>query len=261
MIELKETLNAGSFRKEVEKFNSYGDNGIRRLYVIPANRNILSYDQETSIRVEHKLTEGSVMVYDRSRIPRVRLKRHGRDCLGSPLAESVSACIEEVLQMYGENRCQYHGFFWCNYEHERSKGWTFPVEGDFNAQLYHLLRTRLPDGTMIYTEYRLAEYRTDFFITRSGESFAVEVKMNWDQFRIQPNKKQQEVTSILQKFGHMGAERASHTNIVVVIQGEDGRRPNNKLTALRDLAAGGVPLDLFYYDERKDLTKKESLNP
>ena len=163
--------------------------------------------------------------------------------------------------MYGENRWQYHGFFWCNYEHERSKGWTFPVEGDFNAQLYHLLRTRLPDGTMIHTEYKLAEYRTDIFMTRSGESIGVEVKMNWDQFRIQPNKKQQEVASILQKFGRMGAGRASHTNILVVIQGEDGHRPNNKRRALRDLAAGGVPLELFYYDETKDLTRKESLNP
>ena len=261
VIELKETLNADGFRKEVEKFKSYGDDGIHRLYVIPANRNTLTYDQETSIRVEHELTEGSVLVYDRSLIPRLRRKREDRDCPGLPLVKPVSACIEEALRIYGENRQQYHGFFWCNYEHEQSKGWTFPAEGDFNAQLYHLLRTRLPNRTMIHTEYKLARNRSDIFITRSGESIAVEVKMNWDQFRLQPNKKQQEVASILQKFDHLGAGQASHTNILVVIQGEDGHRTNNKRTALRDLGAGGVPFDLFYYDERIDLTRKERLKP
>ena len=154
--------------------------------------------------------------------------------------------------MYGEGRHQYQGFYWRNYLHELGKGWTFPAEGDFNAQLYHLLRGRL-DGWTVRTEYELGRTRSDFFISRpnSIRSVGIEVKMNWDQFRHQPNKKKQEVPSITDKFVDMESGRPSHTNILVVIQGEDAHRSNNKQDALTALAETRVPFHLLQYDERR----------
>ena len=172
-----------------------------------------------------------------------------------PIADQVSKCIKATLNLYGKGRRQYHGFFWCNYEYEQSNGWTFPVEGDFNAQLYHRLRSKLPRSASIQSEYRPpsnANSRVDFFIDSPNESVGIEVKMNWDQLRTQPNKVKQEVDSILDKFDAMDARQVNHSNILVVIQGEDGYKQssNNKSKALRSLRGSGF--SLYYYDERRD---------
>ena len=253
VIELKKTLNAAALRAELAKFSGYGDSRIRRLYVIPANGIAPARDQVRGILTEHQGIAGKVHVCDRSTISQARHKGPGVDTPdGRSLLRIVRNCIEEALAMYGEGRHQYQGFYWRNYLHELGKGWTFPAEGDFNAQLYHLLRTRLA-GWTIRTEYELGRTRSDFFISRphSARSVGIEVKMNWDQFRHQPNKKKQEVPSIIDKFVDMESGRPGHTNILVVIQGEDAHRSNNKRDALTALAETRVPFHLLQYDERR----------
>lgn len=252
IIELKETLNASALRTELEKFASYSDRAIRRLYLIPANRTTLTHHEQSSILKDYRPLSGKITILDRSSVKPGRARR-ARDSGGNrPLVDQVSECIRRTLNLYGRNREQYQGFFWCNYEHETNKGWTFPVEGDFNAQLYHLLRSKLP-AAYIRTEYRPSSEvrsRADCFIANSVESVGIEVKMNWDQFRFQPRKKKQETDAILEKFDAMNLDRGGHSNLLVVIQGEDGHKSNNKEEALRRLQ--GEDFSLFYFDERRD---------
>ena len=249
IIELKDTLNVRALRTELEKFATYTVRSIRRLYLIPANKTTLTDPQKSDILAEYCRSSRSLTILDRSSVES-RRARKARDSGDSrPLADHVSECVRQTLNLYGKNRKQYHGFFWCNYEHETNKGWTFPVEGDFNAQLYHRLRTNLP-AAEIRTEYRpssAVRSRVDFFISNSGESVGLEVKMNWDQFRFQPRKKKQETDAIMEKFDAMKHDHGSHSNLLVVIQGEDGHKSNNKAEALKRLQ--GEDLSLFYYDE------------
>ena len=256
VIELKTTLNSRALSAELKKFTGYRDRNIRRLYLIPANRNTLSPTQKSRIFEEYPQASRKSVILDRSMI---RTRVFKNKTVAGPkrsLADQVSKCIEGTLNLYGKSRRQYHGFFWCNYEYEQSNGWTFPVEGDFNAQLYHRLRSKLPQDTVIQTEYRPpsgTNSRVDLFITGPDESIGIEVKMNWDQLRLQPNKAKQEVDSILDKFRAMDAHQANHSNFLVVIQGEDGYRlsSNNKAKALQHLRGNGF--SLFYYDERRNL--------
>ncbi len=76
--------------------------------------------------------------------------------------------------------------------------------------------------------------------------------MNWDQFRTQPNKAKQEVDSILDKFSAMNTHQENHSNILIVIQGEDGYRQfsDNKSKALQSLRGNGF--SLHYSDERRN---------
>ena len=252
IIELKETLNASALRTELEKFTTYSDRTIRRLYLIPANRTTLTHHQKSGILKEYRRSSRWLTILDRSSVG-TRRARKARDSGGNrPLVDSVTDCIRRTLNLYGKNRKQYQGFFWCNYEHETNKGWTFPVEGDFNAQLYHLLRSKLP-GADIRTEYRpssAVRSRADFFIDDSDESVGIEVKMNWDQFKHQPRKKKQEADAILEKFDGMSHHRAGHSNLLVVIQGEDGHKSKNKPEALKRLQ--GEDFSLLYYNERRN---------
>ncbi|MXY20296.1 MAG: hypothetical protein F4Y49_03055 [Dehalococcoidia bacterium] len=256
VIELKTTLNSRALNAELKKFTGYRDRNIRRLYLIPANRNTLSPTQKSVILEEYPQAARKLVILDRSMIrPRVVKKKTVTDSQSS-LIDQISKCIKATLNLYGKSRRQYHGFFWCNHEHEQNRGWTFPVEGDFNAQLYHRLRSKLPRGTVIQTEYRPSSgtnSRVDLFITRPDESIGIEVKMNWDQLRVQPNKAKQEVDAILEKLGAMEVQQANHANFLVVIQGEDGYRlsSNNKAKALQRLRGNGF--SLFYYDERRNI--------
>lgn len=252
VIELKGTLNAKGLSMEVEKFGKYTDPSIHKLYLISGNRTTLTEGQKAATlsaipRVARKLT-----ILDRKVVGAESISQGRSSRSKFSLPDRVAESIRSTLNLYGRNRQQYHGFFWCNYEHEQSKGWTFPVEGDFNAQLYHRLRTNLPGDTAVLTEHRPpspGRGRVDFFIEGSEDSVAIEVKMNWDQLRYQPGKKL-EADSILEKFSALSSQKANHTNFLVVIQGTDGHKSNNKAEALKYLDRRGFVL--FYYDERKN---------
>ena len=255
LIELKTDLGEKDLRVELKKLQGYTDGSVRRLYVIPANRNKLSKVEETRVLSEYRKEARRLYILDRSAIA---------EAVSSPqnvkpaaprqsLLDRTTQCIRETLNLYGKYRQQYHSFFWCNYEHGQGKGWTFPVEGDFNAQLYHRLRTRLPRKASIQTEYSpAARLRADFFIKSATESVGIEVKMNWDQFK--PKYKdgvetEKEARAILEKFDAMSAVYSGHSNILVVIQGEEAYQAANKSGAIQELGRGS-PFRLFYYDEK-----------
>ena len=252
IVELKDRLTGSALRTELKKFATYSDLGIRRLYVIPANRTTLTDYEKANILADYRWAPGVLAILDRSIVTPRKTRTEKSAGIRRPLVVRVSECISRSLKLYGRNRDQYQGFFWCNYEHETGKGWTFPVEGDFNAQLYNFLRTKLP-GAQIQTGHRPtsgARSRVDFFITETDESVGVEVKMNWDQMRFQPGRKKQETEGILQKFEALSLKHASHSNLLVVIQGEDGHKSNNKAEAMRQLQ--GRDFSLLYFDERRN---------
>ena len=255
IIELKTNLNRGAFRREMKKFTNYRDRSIRRLYIIPANRNTLQPNDKSNIIEEYPQAARKLIILDRSMVQTKISRKRPISASQRPLADQISKCIRTTLNLYGKNRRQYHGFFWCNYEHEFSNGWTFPVEGDFNAQLYHRLRLSLPQSVKIQTEYRPmsdTNARVDLFLSTSSESVGIEVKMNWDQFKPQPSKPKQEVDSIMEKFRAMEVHQVNHSNFLVVIQGEDGYKisSNNKDKALQRLHR--ERFSLFCYDERRN---------
>ncbi len=255
LIELKKDLGEKEIRVELNKLQGYADGSVRRLYVIPANRNKLSKVDETRNLSEYAREARKAIILDRSAIAEVVSSPQNVKsvALGQSLPDITAQCIGETLNLYGKYRRQYHGFFWCNYEHGQGNGWTFPVEGDFNAQLYHRLRTRLPRKASIQTEYSpVARLKADFFIKAASKSIGIEVKMNWDQFK--PKFKdgveiKKEAHSVLEKFDAMSAVHRNHSNILVVIQGEEAYQPKNKSAATQDLAMGS-PFSLFYYDEK-----------
>ena len=255
VVELKDNLNEASLRTELEKFSRYTDKSICRLYVIAANINKLTEVQQSQVLLAHQPDSNSLVVLDRSVVQADSVRPEGLDYEGRSLLDAVSECITATLKLYGNDRKQYHGFFWCNYEYEEGKGWTFPVEGDFNAQLYHRLRSQMPRGTTIQTEFnpgQAGRTRADIFIKSPSESVGVEVKMNWDQFK--PKFKngvenKTEALSILEKFNAMSAANANHSNILVVIQGEHAHKSTHKANALDSLLGGDTPFHLFYYDE------------
>ena len=253
VIELKGTLNSKALRTEVEKFSKYTDTSIRKLYLIAGNRTTLTESQKSATLSDHPGVARKLTFLGREVIPAKSSSRRRASRSKRSLFDRVAESIRRTLNLYGRHRRQYHGFYWCNYEHEQNKGWTFPVEGDFNAQLYHRLRTSPAGDITVLTEHRpssTGRERVDLFITGAEESVGIEVKMNWDQFRHQPGKKL-EADSILEKFHALGDRQPNHKNILVVIQGHDGHKSSNKSEALKYLDGKGF--SLFYYDERQNV--------
>ena len=257
VIELKKDLGEKEIGVELKKLQGYTDGSLRRLYVIPANRNKLSKVEKTKILSEYKKEAKRLVILDRSAIAEAVSSAQSVSTTFPKLSllDITTQCIRDTLNLYGKYRRQYHGFFWCNYEHGQGNGWTFPVEGDFNGQLYHRLRTRLPQKACIQTEYSpVSRLKADFFIKSRTESVGIEVKMNWDQFK--PKFKdgvetKKEARLILDKFDAMNAVNGNHSNILVVIQGEEAYQPKNKSAATQDLAKGRS-FFLFYYDEKNN---------
>jgi len=175
---------------------------------------------------------------------------------------TVNRCIDKCLSLYGNGKGQYQSYFWCNFEHELERRHSFPCEGDFNAQLYHLLRQELPSSLRIHSEYTpqsLSRRRIDFLVQDPNKEWAIpiEVKMNWDQFK--PKYKDRklirsEALTILDRFSAVKDEVTRISPILVVIQGEWRRTTKmpNKENALRDLAAAEFPVELVCFDERID---------
>ena len=62
----------------------------------------------------------------------------------SEAVENTISTLTECLSLYGHNNSLFQSFYWCNYEHELGRGVTFPSEGDFNAHVYHRLKTLMP---------------------------------------------------------------------------------------------------------------------
>lgn len=256
IIELKHALNANDLRVEIAKYYRYKSRGMK-LYIISANApRISSHSVTVPSNISVIGPSNSEPLIDYGTVNSSHESLEGR----------VINAIRSTLELYGRNRDPYHGFFWRNYEHEESKGWTFPVEGDFNAHLYHRLRMSLPNGATVRTEYMPSKeqrHRIDLFIQAGEFTCAIETKMNWDQFRPQYKNSVEtvsEATSILEKFRAAGRTSVNHRNFLVVIQGVDGHGPvtspknNHKRNALMALKQPDIPFGLFYYYEPQEKT-------
>ena len=125
--------------------------------------------------------------------------------------------------------------------------WTFPSEKDFVCQLYHRLRAQLKQGATILTEYQTpsaSRKKVDLFVRGDYETVGIEVKMNYDNLRYE-----KQTSPLTQKFDAMSDDNDNHTNFLVVIQGQDAHRRNNKANALNRLRQGGSDFSLLHYAE------------
>ncbi len=252
VIELKETLDANGLNKELSKFSEY-NNGIRKLYIASANNPKIGREGIKRIVSEHQPIGATVLVLDRNTIlgnqsevvNSKSRRKHGAKTL---LAERVAKCVAVTLNLYGKNREDiYHSFFWRNYEYNEGN-WTFPCEGDFVAQLYHRLRLEFGQTVDIRTEYQpLPRKRVDLFIKRQHETVGIEVKINYDNLRYE-----KQTSTLTQKFDAMSKDNDNHTNFLVVIQGQDAHRGNNKANALNRLRQAGSKFSLLHYAEHEN---------
>lgn len=254
-VELKKSLNSYELSHELDKFAGYS-NTVPRLYIVSANHPRV--EKEVAMRVisKHQPSRAIIEVLDRTvvidsqGIPASVHKVAGKP--ESRFVERVTECIKEVLDLYGKNsRDPYHSFFWRNYEHEIEKGWTFPCEGDFTAQLYHRLRSQLTQCA-IRPEYRTpsaARSRVDLFVDGGDESVGIEVKINYDNFK--GKAKKAETVKLSRKFQAMSRDHNNHVNVLVVIQGQDAHKGDNKRNTLAGLAREDARFGLMYYDERE----------
>ncbi len=254
VIELKKSLNASELDSELKKFEGYKSQ-VPMLYIVSAN--MPRIDREIAMRIASKRQpRGTIIeILDRYEITVGRVRRNNRISAQDRLVESVIECVKAALDLYGKNRKDpYHGFLWRNYEYEHgtSIGCTFPCEGDFVAQLYNLLRSRLRQCT-ITPEYKFpsaSRSSVDLFVEGTSKSVGIEVKMNYDNFK--GKGENAETAKITRKFKAMSREHPNHTNILVVIQGEAAYARDNKERTLEQMRRGGAKFGLMYYDERRN---------
>ena len=260
-IELKTSLDSQKLNRELEKFAGYNGK-VPNLYIISANQPRIHREAAMGVVSEHMWGCESIEVIDRTAIsnrqgiPAVVSTARSKD--QSRLVENVTKCIKTTLNLYGRNsRDPYHSFFWRNYEYENEKGWTFPCEGDFTAQLYHRLRSGLR-YCVVTPEYRTPSAhrsRIDLFVSGERSSVGIEVKINYDNFKGKGTNA--ETAKLSRKFKAMSNDHHNHTNILVVIQGQDAHKGDNKRSTLSRLRQEGADFGLMYYDEHQ----KKAIGP
>ena len=251
-IELKRSLSSIELDSELEKFRGY-KNKIPKLYIVSANPPRIDRTTALGVVSRYRSSNTRIDVLDRTSILQDKDKYSGRKVkrrVADRLVERVTDCIKTTLELYGKNsRDPYHSFFWRNYEHETGKGWTFPCEGDFTGQLYHRLRSKLPQCDVMaeYQPPSASPARVDLFIRGNSESVGVEVKINYDNFKGKGTNA--ETAKLSRKFKAMSRDHGNHTNILVVIQGQDAHKGTNKIDTLGELRQGRADFGLMYYDE------------
>ncbi len=256
VIELKKALSKNDLMTEIDKFSRY-DGAVPKLYIVSANKLKINRTSIKRILLERKTPNASIDVLDRNLIlnsgvsnntPRRRRRPRAR----TTAAERVAKCVKFTLRLYGDNRTdRFHSFFWRNYEPETERHWTFPCEGDFIAQLYHRLRIEFRQSAVVRTEYQplsaSTAKRVDLFLEIADETVGVEVKMNYDNFK--RSSKRDEVESLAEKFDAMSRDNPNHTNMLVVIQGQEGYKGSSKRQTLNRLRKTGSNFSLLYYAE------------
>ena len=176
----------------------------------------------------------------------------------------IASTITEVLELYGKLRAQFHGFFWCNYEREQHRGFTYPCEGDFTCQLYHRLRQRFPNAK-IFTEEVCSEdarWRIDLVVFLDSVAIPIEIKMNWDQFENKRHKdglmKEVEASRICERLHRLSKCKTVASAFVILIQGHWRQPSQRREVGLGVFSKTRVPFTLWCFDE--GLEKVECVN-
>ena len=146
LVEIMQVSNPRTAALEIEKFRGYGVVFEGLYLVAPVCSRELTLPKEingTPVFALHPEIPSSVTEQSPATEPAIDLES---------AFSLVELSIRQTLEQYGSGRTQFHGFFWCNYEHELWRGHSFPSEGDFNAQLYRRFRERLPTSVAIRSE-------------------------------------------------------------------------------------------------------------
>lgn len=255
VIEFKHLLTKATLEDELVKCSSYKKP--LKLYIVSALKTKLSLESRLTITSKFQKIDVTIISPENEVSNGLSYPAISAVETIASMDQVVPQCIDAALNLYGQGRRQFHGFYWCNYEHETAKGWTFPSEGDFNCQLYHFLRMSLPNSVEIYAEHKVRSGRADYYLYDKidGSSECIEVKMNWDQFKPKFKKgvlAPSDVDIINAKFVHLSTGSPRHKNRLVVIQGEDGHKSVHKETARKTFALFKSPLLLHYYSESQN---------
>jgi len=251
LIELKHVLTTDTIRQEIDKLLAYGCEFTGLYLVAPHASKSMIVPETFGGTPIHVLHPANLLP-----IPHTQVCEDHKLSLDEAWA-ILQNVLDSTLNLYGRARQQHHSFFWCNYEHETWRGHSFPSEGDFNAQLYHGLRLRLPASVDIRSEVHPENSnlrRIDFVISDRDRCWAipVEVKMNWDQFKPAFRNgqiKTPEATVIVRRLADIGVSYPSWRAVLVVIQGQWQLPRDIRARALPLLEACPFPLELVVYDE------------
>jgi hypothetical protein len=257
IIELKHRLSRTDISKELDKIRRYS-NKYKKIYIISAEHTTTSVVQYQD---EIKSIGQDIEII----LPDVQPNRDCEvivdgDVDYKNVLKVVQTCIEQCLHFYGNGRQQFHGFYWCNYEHELNKKQTYPCEGDFVCQLYHALRKALPVGVMVESEVLPVgtRNRIDIAISPGDKRWVIpiDVKMNWDQFKHKYDQKTGDLKTaeadlILGRFDAISREFQRTIPITVVIQGDLAQDTDKKARSLNIFRGASLRHTLICYSELK----------
>lgn len=254
LVELKQRLSSKTISEELAKLQAYGRSFDALYLAAPGSANDeLEQTEHAGTRV-YLLHPGCLATVQ------------GADFVGDEGIQLETAvglirmAVDATLLRYGSGRSQFHSFFWCNYEHELSRGHSYPCEGDFNAQLYHALRLKLPASVEIRSEVHPvgeSRQRVDFLIADRQLRWAIpiEVKMNWDQFKPafrDGARKTPEAVTIVNRLKGASEHYPAWQRMLIVVQGHWAMKRDVRSQALPILERCSYPLELVMYDELTD---------
>jgi hypothetical protein len=264
IIELKHKLYIKDIKTEIKKISKY-KNKYNCIYLISAKKTNINFDHANELvnSIDNKI----VIIQPDMVLP--SKKKHDSEIINFNDALNITYDkIDEVLASYANGLQQYHGFYWCNYEHEENKRQTYPCEGDFVCQLYHKLRTQLPSSLNILSEVtpKNTRNRIDLAIISKENKWCIpiDVKMNWDQFKHKYDQnngslKQAEASLISERFFKISKEYEEIRPITIVIQGDLAQKSDKKERSMQIFKNSKIEFDLICYNEKSRNISKQSL--
>jgi hypothetical protein len=261
VLELKQRFSERDARVEIEKFRAYG-RSCGGLYLIApiasAKLDVPPSINGTPVHLLHRTNVSAVQDDEFSDERALSLES---------AVETVRQAVDATLELYGRGRVQYHSFFWCNWPYDTGLRHSFPSEGDFNAQLYHALRQRLPASVEIRCEVHPpadTRRRIDLVVSDRSRRWAIpiDVKMNWDQFK--PSYKDgvpqvPEAKVIMGRLRDLGDSYPAWHAMLIVIQGHWRLPRDIRAQALPLLEDCEYPLELVMYCELRDRILRRSV--
>ncbi len=265
IIELKHKLYLKDIETELKKISKY-KKSYKCIYIISAHKTNLNMDIVNNLITDH--SQNKIIIIQPNKVEQLLEDTNENPCDFNETVEVVYKNINSTLELYAKGLQQYHGFYWCNYEHEENKKQTYPCEGDFVCQLYHHLRSNLPNNLHIISEVspNKSKNRIDLAIISPKEKWCIpiDVKMNWDQFKHKYNQKTgatktAEASLIIDRYSQISNEYKKIKPITIVIQGSLAQKSDKKERSMSLFKNAKFTHDLMCYNENTCEITKESL--